>query len=296
MTGISVHEHELRVRKNAGKRVDGENMFGRFQDPTPRWLGSPLKVTKKPRKELVAFVKAGCVEPGAIGWGAIDVIVARTAEHLAGNLDAFLRRVRLDRMQVSDPWREPVEDTELQRNLPAPCAKLSGAMLRTRVDRLPYARSAIEGILRKQAVQERRAAAREAGDEDRRPKRPRQDRGIFALRVRENQKRREHPLEVPTRREAPERRQRRLLTEAGREGAKRLDEARVGERLGVETRALCRVGDQRLWREPRFVAGKKRAGKPVHSPGYDGATQAPISDNFWRSKQSPRPFSLRARS
>ena len=84
--------------------------------------------------------------------------------------------------------------------------------------------------------------------------------------------RREHPLEVPTRREAPERRQRRLLTEAGREGAKRLDEARVGERLGVETRALCRVGDQRLWREPRFVAGKKRAGKPVHSPGYHGAT------------------------
>src|ERR1700729_3679347 len=170
MTGISVHEHEHRIRKNAGQRIQRENVFRRFQDPAPRRLGRALKMAKKPRKELVAFVKAGCVEPGAIGRGAIDVIVARAAEHLARNLDAFLRRVRLDGMQVSDPWREPVEDTELQRNLPAPCAKLGGAMLRTRVDRLPYPRSAIEGILRKQAVQERRAAAREAGDEDRRPK------------------------------------------------------------------------------------------------------------------------------
>jgi hypothetical protein len=100
MTGISVHEHELRVRKNAGKRVDGENMFGRFQDPTPRWLGSPLKVTKKPRKELVAFVKARCVQPGSIGRGAIDVVEARTAEHLARKFDAFLRGVGLYRMQV----------------------------------------------------------------------------------------------------------------------------------------------------------------------------------------------------
>src|SRR5580693_1310924 len=173
MAGISVHEHALRVRKNTGERVDGENMFGRFQDPTPRWLGSPLKVTKEPRKELVAFVKAGCIEPGAIGRSAIDVIVARAAEHLARNLDAFLRCICLDRMQVSDPWREPVEDTELQRNLPAPCAKLSGAMLRTRIDRLPDARGAIEGILRKQAMQEGRAATRQAGNEDRRRERPR---------------------------------------------------------------------------------------------------------------------------
>ena len=229
-------------------------------------------MAKKPRKEPVAVVKAGCVEPGSIGRGAIDVIPARAAEHLARDLDAFFRRVRLDRMQVSDSWRKPVEDLELQLHLPAPCAELGGAMLRTRVDRLPYARGAIEGILRKQAVQERRAAARQAGDEDRRRNRPRQDRGIFALHVRKDQKRREHPLEVPTRREASKWRQRRLLVEAGSQGAKRLDKARVGERLGVEARALCRLGDQRLWREPRFVAGEKRAGEPVHSPGYHGVT------------------------
>src|ERR1700677_2068699 len=105
MTGISVHKHEHRIRKNAGERVDREYVFRRFQDPASRRFTRPLKMTKKSRKELVAFVKAGCVEPGAIGRSAIDVIVARAAEHLTRDFDAFLRRVRLDRMQVSDPWR-----------------------------------------------------------------------------------------------------------------------------------------------------------------------------------------------
>src|SRR4029077_9351652 len=138
MTGISLREHQHRIRKGAGECVDREHVFRRFQDPASRRFTRPLKMAKKSREELVAFVKARRVEPGAIGRGAIDVIIARAAEHLARDLDTFLRRVRLDRMQVSDPWRKPVEDTELQRNLPAPCAELSGAMLRTRVDRLPY--------------------------------------------------------------------------------------------------------------------------------------------------------------
>src|ERR1700677_4096668 len=100
-------------------------------------------------------------------------------------------------------------------------------MLRTRVDRLPYARGAIEGILCKQAVQERRAAARQTGNEDWRRKRTRQNPRIFALRVRKDQERREHPLEVPTRRETPEGGQRRFVTETGGQGAKRLDEVGV---------------------------------------------------------------------
>src|SRR6202042_368531 len=124
MTGISVHEHEHRIRKNAGQRIQRENVFRRFQDPAPRRFARALKMAKKPRKELVAFVKAGCVEPGAIGRGAIDVSVARAAEHLARDLDTSIRRVGFDWMQVSDSGREPVEDLKLQLNLPASCAEV----------------------------------------------------------------------------------------------------------------------------------------------------------------------------
>src|ERR1700722_5375388 len=53
-------------------------------------------------------------------------------------------------------------------------------------------------------VQERRAAARRAGNEDRRRERARQDCPILALLVREDQKRRKQPLQVPARRETPE--------------------------------------------------------------------------------------------
>ena len=145
-------------------------------------------------------------------------------------------------------------------------------MLRTRIDRLPDARGAIEGILRKQAMQEGRAATRQAGNEDRRRKRPRQDRRIFALRVRKNQSVESIRLRSQRAARRPNGDSDASSLEAGSEGAQRLDEARVGERLGVEKRALCRFGDQRLRREPPFVAGEKRAGKPVHSPGEHGAT------------------------
>jgi hypothetical protein len=129
MARTAVREHQHRVRKHTGKRVEREHMLRRFQDPTSRRFARSLKMREEPRKEPIAVVLARRVEPGSIGRGAIDVVEARTAEHLARKLDAFLLGVGLYRMQVSDPGREPIEDTELQLNHFAPRAELGRAML-----------------------------------------------------------------------------------------------------------------------------------------------------------------------
>jgi len=115
MTGIAVNEHQHRVRERAAERVDREHVFGRFQDPASRRLARALEMTGKPRMEPVALVIARRVEPGAIGRGAIYVVEARAAEHVAREFDAFLRRVGLNRMQAPDPGRETSEESELQR-------------------------------------------------------------------------------------------------------------------------------------------------------------------------------------
>jgi hypothetical protein len=137
-------------------------------------------------------------------------------------------------------------------------------------------------------VQKRRAAARQAGNEDRRRQRPRQDRAILPLRVRQDQKRREHPLQVGARRKAPERRQRRFSFKAHGKGGQRFDEAGVGERPCLEARGLDHRGDQGLRRKARLVLADDRACEPVHSPGDHCAS-------FDRERSFAIPASLGAR-
>ena len=276
-----MHEHQHRVGKHFGERVEREHVFRRFQNPASRRFARALEMAEEPRKEPVALVVAGRVEPRSIGRGAVDIVEARAAKHLARKLDALLRRIGLNRVQVPDPGREPVKNLELQLHHSASRAEIGRPMLGIGIDRLPYARRAVGGILRQQSVQERRAAARQAGDEDRRRERPRQDCRILALRVREDQKRREHPLEVPARREASERRQRRLFLETGGQGGERFDEARVGERLGVEARGLRRLGDQRLRREPRSRRRRKERRRAGSFPRHHSAASAERPARSW---------------
>src|SRR4029077_12455491 len=177
-------------------------------------LARTLEMPEEPREKPVALVVTGLIKPSPVGWRAIDVVIARAAEHLAREFDAFLRRVRLYGMEVSDPRREPVKKSELQLDLRPSGAEIGLAMPRIWVNRLPDAGNPVDGILRQQSVEEGRAAARKAGDEDRPRERPPLDRGILTLRIREDQKRLEHPFQVPPRSEASKWRQRRLLPEA----------------------------------------------------------------------------------
>src|ERR1700722_6670544 len=115
-------------------------------------------------------------------------------------------------------------------------------------------------------VQERRAAARRAGNEDRRRERARQDCPILALLVREDQKRRKQPLQVPARRETPECDSDaslwRLEVRAPSASIRR------GSASGVPPGAWPwppRRSAPR--RKPPFVVVKTRAGEPVGRPG-----------------------------
>ncbi len=267
MTGIAVHEHQPRVGEHAGERIEREHMFGRFQDPASRRGARALKVTQKPLEEPVALVVAGPIKPGAVGWRAIDVVIARAAEHLAREFDTLLGRIRLDWVEVSDPRRESVEDLELQLDLSSPRAELGRAMFGMGIDRLPNAGGAVGRILRHESMQERRAAARQAGNEDWRREWPPQDRLILALCVGEDQKRREHPLQVPARRKTPEGREPRLLTKTGSQSGKRLDKVGVRERFGVEARRFRCLGEQTLRRQSSLIFSGNRAREPVHCPG-----------------------------
>jgi hypothetical protein len=60
-----VREHQHRVRKHKGKRVEREYMLRRFQDPASRRFARSLKMTEEPRKEPIAVVLARRVEPGS---------------------------------------------------------------------------------------------------------------------------------------------------------------------------------------------------------------------------------------
>jgi len=104
-------------------------------------------------------------------------------------------------------------------------------------------------------------------NEDRRRKRPGENCGVLALRIRKDEKPGEHPLQIPARRETPEGRQRRLFVETGSQGAERFYEARVGKRLGVEARGLRRRGNQNFRRESLVVVAVKRASDPVRRLG-----------------------------
>ena len=137
------------------------------------------------------------------------------------------------------PGESRLKIFELQLDLPAPCAEL-GARDAQDADRSPpicggrdWRGSSASNPCRN-VVPLRGRPVMKIGGASGRVRIVR----ILALRVREDQKRREHSLEVPTRREASEGRQRRLLAEAGGQSAKRLDKVRVRERLGVEARRL----------------------------------------------------------
>lgn len=115
-----------------------------------------------------------------------------------------------------------------------------------------------------QSVQESRAAARQAGNEDRRSERPRENCPVLALSIREDQKRGEHPFQVPARRETPECDSDaslwRLEVRAPSASTRR------GSASGVASRRLGRRGYQRPRRKSLLVVVENRAGEPVGRP------------------------------
>src|SRR5689334_19430399 len=84
-----------------------------------------------------------------------------------GDLAAFLRRGRGDRMHRAEIRRQPAEHSQLAIDL-SDRARLACRVAREgRMDRLPAARHGVGRVFDQKAMQEGRAAARQAGDEDR---------------------------------------------------------------------------------------------------------------------------------
>src|SRR5579864_1697398 len=95
-------------------------------------------------------------------------VKAHAAEDMPGYFRAFLRRIGVKRVQVANLRRYPLEAPDLTLHLSA--AKLNIVRLgseRAGIDRLPVAYHQVDRILAQEFMQERRAAPRQAGDEDR---------------------------------------------------------------------------------------------------------------------------------
>src|SRR5271170_3865930 len=95
------------------------------------------KVLQEPSLEPVRRQVTVTIEPAPIRWDAIGRIESQAAEHVRGDLGAFLRRLRVQRVQAAKLRREQLENTQLPRDLPD---RVVRPARRVRIDRLPDSR------------------------------------------------------------------------------------------------------------------------------------------------------------
>ena len=108
------------------------------------------------------------VEPRAIGWHAVVGIEAHAAEHMRVDFAAFLRRRRVEWMEVAELRCQELEHTQAacDRRDPTVRGARPQPKLGVRVNCLPDQRCAVARVGHHQPMQKGRTAAGKAGDED----------------------------------------------------------------------------------------------------------------------------------
>ncbi len=109
------------------------------------------------------------VHPGQVFGHAVGGVEAQALEHAGGDFAAFLRAVGVDRVVVGEAGGDAVEEFQLAVYGASAFVACRVEILgpRRREHRLPVARDQIVRVGGQQSVQECRAAARQAEDEDR---------------------------------------------------------------------------------------------------------------------------------
>src|SRR6185437_5192305 len=161
--------------------TQGKHMVGRLQDPAPsRRLR--IQVLQEALVESVRLHVAMTLQPTLVARHAIDAVIAQALEYLRGDVGAFLRLTRRHFVQGVELRREQTHQVELRLHPDAveTFAQASGPG-GMRMDQAPGKGRRHRGIAHQQPVQEGRAAARHARDEDRPLDGAREHCGVIAL-------------------------------------------------------------------------------------------------------------------
>src|SRR5215831_10200175 len=111
--GVSVNEHQARVRINRPDRGERKDVVRTFEHPAPTPGRLMLQMLQKPPMKAIGLVVAGFVEPAAIARDAVGCVEAETRKDMRGDLGAFLRRCGVDRVHAPEIRREQCEQAQL---------------------------------------------------------------------------------------------------------------------------------------------------------------------------------------
>ena len=199
----------------------------------------------------------------------IGAVEPQACEHMRGDLGAFLRRLRSQRVQAAELRRQTRERPQLpvHHRDPAIGPVRPRAAVRIGINRLPHARHHAGTVLHQQRMQEGGAGARQAGDEDRRHDRLRGDRRHLHFRLLHPQQVGQKADNVPPRGDAPDQAEVRLGDAAVQKAPQRLDELDVAERRQAGGALRLRdqfAGRQRPPQQPQGI--RRRHQRPRARP------------------------------
>ena len=259
---VAVRLHDARVRVLGEQRVQRPQVAGRLQHPAPGRC-APLEVLEPAPVRRVERAMVDRLEPALVVADAVRRREQDRRELVRRDRDALLRQRRahpVHRLEAGDQLLDAGE-VLLDRRDARIGVEARALGWRPRAHHLPGRRHAIGGIAREQLVQDRRAGARQAEDEERRADGATLDLRVAAQHVLHAQAVLEQAQQIRARDDAAERRQRRLALEGVDEARERGAERRIAEIL--QPRAVLRRGEQPLGVEARHAqADRQRARRP----------------------------------
>ena len=251
---IAMDEHPLRIRIHGADVIQRKHMIGGLEDPPPpRRLG--IQMLQETPVESVRLHVAMMLQPALIARHAVDAVVTQALEYLRGDVGAFLRLARRHLVEGVELGSEEAHQIELGLHLcPVDGFPQTAGHGGVGVDQAPGEGGRDGGVTYQQAVQEGRAAARHAGDEDRPFDGPREQRRILALASLELQEVVQAAADLVLHRVAPEIIEVALRVAGSDQAPQRQDERGVVECLPPG--ALERRGKQHLGIERRLAASE----------------------------------------
>src|ERR1700751_3473204 len=104
-----MHEHQASIRIYRADRGKGEDVVGTFEHPAPIADRLVLEVLQKAFVKSIGVEMAVVVEPMAVARNTVGRVEPQAGKDVCGDLGAFLRRARADRVHTAKIRSEQAE-------------------------------------------------------------------------------------------------------------------------------------------------------------------------------------------
>src|ERR1700761_3925650 len=148
-----MREDHARIGIDLAQGFHREYVVGALQHAARR--ARTLQMLQEAPVRAIALHVARLLYPTLVRGHVVNRLEAQAAKTVRGELRAFLRRQRIERMHVAQILRESMEEIELSLNLARPRAASGSGVIGVRVDGLPAARREAGVVFGEQRVQKR---------------------------------------------------------------------------------------------------------------------------------------------